>query len=182
MKKILITIMAVFMVSTTVNAAEIPIESTPCYATPESTIIAEKLICDILDEVKNGMGFADAMNKANGRIYAAVLAGTTNGYGYALLSSTARNAIFQYRDMYLRPDYYANSETTVKTLIADLITEVQNGTKDYNTAIKEAYIRIYQTADSNFNPESCYMTDFCYWDIPPVDSAMFTVARKLLLK
>ena len=84
--------------------------------------------------------------------------------------------------MYLRPDYYANSETTVKTLIADLITEVQNGTKDYNTAIKEAYIRIYQTADSNFNPESCYMTDFCYWDIPPVDSAMFTVARKLLLK
>lgn len=182
MKKIIITIMAVFMAATAVNAAEIPIESTPCCATYESTIITERLIYDILDEVKGGMGFADAMNKANGRIYNEVLAGNTNGYGYAILSSTARNAIFQYRDMYLRPDYYANSEETVRALIADLITEVQNGTKDYNTAIKEAYIRIYKTADSSFNPESCYMTDFCYWDIPPVDSAVFTAARKLLLK
>ena len=182
MRKILITIIAVFIISTTVNAAEIPIESTPCYATSESTIIAERLMCDILDEVKGGMGFADAMNKANGRIYNEVLAGNTNGYGYAILSSTARNAIFQYRDMYLRPDYYANSEAAVKTLIADLIADVQTGTKDYNTAIKEAYIRIYKTADSSFNPESCYMTDFCYWDIPPVDSAVFTAARKLLLK
>lgn len=182
MRKILITIIAVFIISTTVNAAEIPIESTPCYATSESTIIAERLICDILDEVKNGMGFADAMNKANGRIYNEVLAGNTSGYGYAILSSTARNAIFQYRDMYLRPDYYANSEETVRALIADLITEVENGTKDCNTAVKEAYVRIYKAADRNFDAESCYMTDFCYWDIQPVDSAVFTAARKLLLK
>ncbi len=150
MKKIIITIMAVFMAATTVNAAEIPIESTPCCATYESTIITERLIYDILDEVKGGMGFADAMNKANGRIYNEVLAGNTKWLRICNLSSTARNAIFQYRDMYLRPDYYANSEETVRALIADLITEVQNGTKDYNTAIKEAYIRIYKTADSSF--------------------------------
>ncbi len=182
MKKIIVTLMTILMTVTTVNAAEIPIESTPCYATTQSTVIAERLICDILDEVKGGMGFADAMNKANNRIFNAVLAGTTNGYGYAVLSSTARNAIFQYRDMYLRPDYYINSEATVKALIADLIAEVQSGTKDYNTAVKEAYIRIYKSADSSFDPASCYMKDFCYWDIPPVDSAMLTAARKLLLK
>ncbi len=57
--------------------------------------------------------------------------------------------------------------------------EVQNG-KDYNTAYDEARIMIYKSADASFNPDTDMVGDFCYWNIPPVDSAEFTVARKLL--
>ena len=50
---------------TTVNAAEIPTESLPLYVNDESVIIAESYIADILGEVKNGLGYADAVNKAS---------------------------------------------------------------------------------------------------------------------
>ena len=39
---------------------------------------------------------------------------------------------------------------------------------------------IYKAADASFNPDTDMVGDFCYWNIPPVDSADFTIARKLL--
>lgn len=63
---------------------------------------------------------------------------------------------------------------------ADLITDVQNG-KDYNTAYEESRIKIYKSTDASFNPDTDMVGDFCYWNVPPVDSSEFTVARKLLL-
>lgn len=180
--KITALLLAVSLSASPVLAAEIPKEAVPAYLTEESVIITENLISPILDEVQNGLGFGEAWGKASREIHSAVLAGQTSGYGYADLTAIARNAILQYRDMYLRPDYYANSEETVKTLIADLITEVQNGTKDYNTAIKEAYIRIYQSVNPSYTPNTEIGVDRIYLDIPAVDSALFTLARKLLLE
>ena len=163
-----------------VNAAEIPIESYPATADNESVAVAEHLIGGILDDVQNGLGYQEAWCTANNTIFFAVLAHETNDYGYGVLADIARNAILQCRDMYLRPDYYAEIENKVRVLIADLITEVENGTKDYTTAEKEAYTKIYKLANPRFNPETDCVGDFCYWDIPPVDSAMLTQARKLL--
>ncbi len=52
---------------------------------------------------------------------------------------------------------------------------------DYrNIAYEEARILIYKAADASFNPDTDMVGDFCYWNIPPVDSADFTIARKLL--
>lgn len=125
-------------ISSTASAAEIPRESAPANATEESIVIAENLISGILDEVQNGLGYQPAWSKANNAIFSAVLAKQTNGYGYSDLAAISRNAILQYRDMYLRPEYYAEKENTVKAMIADLITDVQSGTKDYTTARNEA--------------------------------------------
>ncbi|MCI9086531.1 MAG: hypothetical protein HFE51_08975 [Clostridia bacterium] len=85
------------------------------------------------------------------------------------------------RDRQLRPNTYAQAEEELKVLLADLIADVQNG-KDYNTAYEEARIIIYKAADVSFNPDTDMTGDFCYWNIPPVDNAYFTVARKLLLE
>ena len=179
---ILILIAAIFMsLAIPVSAEELPREAAPVNAPEEAIVIAENLINGILDEATAGLGYADAKNKANNAIFNAVIAGQTNGYGYGILSAISCNAIFEYRDLYLRPEYYAAAEETVKSLISDLIVDVQNG-KDYNEARKEAYIRILQSVNLAFNPTDCYMTDFCYWDIPAVDSAMFNRARKLLLE
>ena len=73
--------------------------------------------------------------KANREIHNAVITGNAGGYGYADLAALSRNAILQYRDMYLRPDYYEEKENEVRALIADLIIEVENGA-DYETAKK----------------------------------------------
>ena len=43
----------------------VPRESAPCNATEHQIIVAESYISGILDEVKNGMGFADAKAKSN---------------------------------------------------------------------------------------------------------------------
>ena len=80
-------------------------------------------------------------------MFAAVLANETGSYGYADLDAIARNAILQCRDMYLRPEYYAEKENAVIVLISDLINEVEIGATDYKTAEKQAYTRIYQTAE-----------------------------------
>ncbi|MDO5398832.1 MAG: hypothetical protein Q4G33_12980 [bacterium] len=166
-------------VMTTAYAAEIPIESYPENATEESAAVAENLIGGILDEVQNGLGYQPAWCKAHNAIYNAVLAKQTNGYGYADLAALSRNAILQYRDMYLRPDYYAEKENEVRALIADLIIEVENGA-DYETVKEKAYTRIYQSANPSYNPEVDKVGDFCYWDIPPIDRVLLTQARKLL--
>ena len=184
MKKAKITafVLAAVLSSTPVLAAEIPKEAAPINATKESIIITENLINPILEEVKDGLGFGEAWGKASREIHSAVLAGNTNGYGYADLAAIARNAILEYRDMYLRPDYYAQQEPVIASLIADLITAVENGTMNYDVARKEAYTRIYQSVNPGYTPNTDIATDHIYLDIPAVDSARFTIARKLLLE
>lgn len=174
-------ILAMVMGMTTVNADEIPTESLPMYVNDESVIIAETLITDILDEVKNGLGYADAVNKANNRIFNAVLNNETNGYGYGVLADITRNAVFQYREMYLRPEFYQNAEDWLKPLLSDIIAEYAYGATDKNTAIKKAYEKIYQTAERSFNYDEQMELDTCYRDIPSVCGTYFTVARKLIL-
>ncbi len=150
--------------------------------TPQAAVdVTEKIIGNTLSKVQNGYGYAPARIEVNNAIRTAVLANKTNGYGYGLLAAIANNAIYESRDIYLRPAYYKAAEQKVKLLISDLITAVQNKTMTYEAARKEAYTRIYRSINPNFNPDSCLMTDFCYWDIPVVDSAMFNRARKLLL-
>ena len=179
-KTMLITITAITVMTQSTFAADIPVESYPDNATEESVAITQNLIGGILDEVQNGLGYQPAWCKANNAVFAAVLANETGGYGYADLAAIARNAILQCRDMYLRPEYYAEKENTVRALISDLINEVENGATDYKTAEKQAYIRIYQMAEPTFNPDTDCVGDFCYWDMPPIDSALLTQARKLL--
>ncbi len=184
MKKITTYIItAILMLSSvTANAASIPRETTPLNATEEQIQIVENLIGDILDEVQaDRLGYALAAGYANTRIRKAVIANQTNSNGYGILSPIAQNAIRYYRDILLRPDYYRQTEEKLKSVLADLIVEVQNG-KDYNTAYDEARIKIYKAANASFNPDTDMVGDFCYWNVPPVDSAEFTVARKLLLQ
>lgn len=61
----------------------------------------------------------------------------------------------------------------------DFFSHSQNG-KDFDTALKETHIKIYQSVNPSFNPDEQFSIDTCYRDIPTVDMAMFTVARKLL--
>ena len=179
--KIAALTLAAVLSSAPVFAAEVPKEAVPAYLTEESVCITENLISPILEEVQNGLGFGEAWGKASREIHSAVLAGNTNGYGYADLTAIARNAILQYRDMYLRPDYYAQQEPIVKGLISDLITAVENGSMDYAAAREAAYTRIYQSVNPSYTPNTDMAADPIYLDIPAVDSAMFTIARKLLL-
>ena len=179
-KTMLITITAITVMTQSTFAADIPVESYPDNATEKSVAIMQNLIGGILDEVQNGLGYQPAWCKANNAVFAAVLANETGGYGYADLAAVARNAILQCRDMYLRPEYYAEKENAVRALISDLINAVEIGATDYKTAEKQAYTRIYQTAEPTFNPDTDCVGDFCYWDIPPIDSALLTQARKLL--
>lgn len=162
-------------------AAEIPRESAPENATEESIIITENLIGGILDEVQNGLGYQPAWCQAHNVVFNAVLADNTNGYGYADLAAISRNAILLYRDMYIRPEYYAEKENEVRALISDLITDVENGA-DYETTKEKAYTRIYQSANSAYNPEFDKVGDFCYWELPATDNVIFSYARKLLLE
>ena len=179
--KIIITAALLGSLNGTVFAADIPMESAPSGVTRESVAVTENLISGILDEVQNGLGFADAYGKANNIIYKAVMDGQADGNGYAVLIGIARNAIGTYRDIYLRPEFYQAAENEVQPLIADLVTAVESGTMQYTEAKKEAYIRILQAKDNSFNPAVDMQGDFCYWDVPSVDSAYFNRARKLLL-
>lgn len=176
------TLLIALLISSVIPAyaEEIPRESLPRNTPPGSIPVAERLISGILDEVAAGMGYSDAKIKAHNTILNAVLANETDGYGFAILKAIANNAIFEYRDMYLRPEYYKQAEEQVRVLISDLIEQVKNG-GNYEEARKAAYTRIYQTADPSYNPDEYYLMDFCYWDVPAVDSALFNRARKLLL-
>ena len=181
MKKLITLIITMLLTTTiTAGATEIPQYSVPIIANDESVEIIENIMGDILSEVKNGLGFGLAQAQANTRIRKAVLDNRTNGYSYTVLSVTATNAMRQARDMYLRPEFYAENEAKLRILLSDLIADVANGIKDYPTAKSEAYIRLYQSVDPNFNPDEQYSLDVCYQDIPPVADAMFTIARKIL--
>ncbi len=116
---------------------------------------------------------------ANTRIRKAVVADSTSGHGYGILSPIAQNAIRVIRDRHLRPEAYAQAEEQLKVLLADIIKEVENG-MDMDTAIKAAYEKIYQSVNPTFNYDEQFSLDTCYRDIPAVGMEMFTVARKLL--
>ncbi|MCH5211074.1 MAG: hypothetical protein J1F01_08945 [Oscillospiraceae bacterium] len=185
MKKRIITIAitaALAITNLSAYAAGIPRETTPLNATEAQIQITENLISNILDEVQTGnLGYTLAAGYANTRIRKAVIANQTDGNGYGILSPIAQNAIRVMRDMQLRPDAYAEAEEELKVLLADIITEVQNG-KDYMEAVKEAYIKIYKSVDASFNYDEQFSLDTCYRDIPAVGVERFTVARKLLLE
>ena len=177
--KTIITLALAVSMTATVSAAEIPRATAPLSATEEQILIVENLIGDILDEVQNGLGYAEAENKAEPRVYKAVITGQTNGNGYGVLSDIMRNAILNVRDMYLRPEVYQEAEEWLKILLADAITEVENGL-DLVTAIKEAHTKIYQSINPAFDPEVQFSIDTCYRDIPAVDMAVYNRTRKLL--
>ena len=179
--KILLTSAAILAaVTQSAYAAEIPVECAPENATAESIAITENLISPILDEVQNGLGYQPAWCKAHNAVFNAVLASETGDYGYLDLAAVARNALIYYRDVYLRPEYYAEKEAAAKALLSDLICEVENGTKEYDTALKEAYTKIYQTINPAYVPNEEIGVDRIYLDIPAADTVMFTQARKLL--
>lgn len=181
-KIITLTLIAALSVSTTAFAAPVPRESAPLNATEAQIQITENIIGDILDEVQTGsLGYTLAAGYANTKIRKAVMANQTDGNGYGILSPIAQNAIRVMRDRQLRPDAYAQAEEELKVLLADVITAVQNG-MDIDTATKEAYAKIYQSVNPNFNYDEQFSLDTCYRDIPTVGMEKFTVARKLLLE
>ena len=181
MKKIIICFIITMTITSTVNAAEVPRESAPCNATNEAIVIVESLIGDILTEVQNGLGYADARAKSNRIFFNAWLNGQTNGYSYGELVDIANAAIWQYRDMYLRPDFYANNLEKVRVIINTVIEDYKSGKITYAEAEFNARTKIYQSVNPSFNPDVEYMKDPIYRDIPSVDSSLFILARKLLL-
>lgn len=183
MKKIAIILSIIFTLSAmTVNAASVPRESVAPHLTEDCVLVAESLIADVLTEVQNGLGYAGARAKTNRIIFNAWLNGKTNGYSYGDLTVVANNAIFQYRDMYLRPEFYAENENKVKAIIADVITQFADGEIDYYTTEKLSREKIYQSVNPYFDLETEMAKDSCYRDIPSVDNSLFTIARKLLLE
>ena len=181
MKKIIICMIITMTITSTVNAAEVPRESAPCNATNEAIVIVESFIGDILTEVQNGMGYADARAKSNRIFFNAWLNGQTNGYSYGELVDIANCAIWQYRDMYLRPDFYANNLEKVRAIIAPVIEDYKSGKITYAEAEFNARNMIYQSVNPSFNPDVEYKKDPIYRDIPSVDNSLFILARKLLL-
>ena len=181
MKKLIILYLTIFLISTSVNAAEIPPESLPSNATFECMEYTESLISDILDKVQNGLGFSDAQAEARQRFFTLVVSGQSNGYSFSQLSEIASNAIFQYRDIYLRPEFYIQNEDKVRSIISDVLEEYRCGRMDYDEAKKRAYEKIYQSVDSSFDYDTEFVKDTCYRNIPSVDNSLFTIARKLIL-
>ena len=181
MKKIIMCLIFAMTITSTVNAAEVPRESAPCNATNEAIIIVESFIGDILTEVQNGLGYADARAKSNRIFFNAWLNGQTNGYSYGELVDIANAAIWQYSDMYLRPDFYTNNLEKVRVIIAPVIEDYKSGKITYAEAEFNARTKIYQSVKPDFNPNVEYMKDPLSMDIPSVDNSLFILARKLLL-
>ena len=181
MKKIIICLIITMTITSTVNAAEVPRESAPCNATNEAIVIVESFIGDILIEVQNGLGYADARAKSNRIFFNAWLNGQTNGYSYGELIDIANAAIWQYRDMYLRPDFYTNNLEKVRVIISPVIEDYKSGKITYAEAEFNARNMIYQSVNPSFNPDVEYMKDPLSRDIPSVDNSLFILARKLLL-
>ena len=177
---IILTLVSIFTATT--YAAEVPRESAPCNATNEAIIFVESFIGDILTEVQNGMGYADARAKSNRIFFNAWLNGQTNGYSYGELVDIANAAIWQYRDMYLRPDFYADNLEKVRAIIAPVIEDYKSGKISYEEAEFNARNMIYQSVKPDFNPDVEYMKDPIYRDIPAVDNSLFILARKLILE
>ena len=181
MKKIIMYLIITMTITSTVNAAEVPSESAPCNATNEAIIVVESFIGDILTEVQKGLGYSDARAKSNRIFFNAWLNGQTNGYSYGELVDIANAAIWQYRDMYLRPVFYANNLEKVRVIIAPVIGDYKSGKITYAEAEFNARNMIYQSVNPSFNPDVEYMKDPLSRDIPSVDNSLFILARKLIL-
>ena len=184
MKKSIISIVSIVSVlisSFSVSAAELPRESAPCNATNEAIVIVESYIGDILTDVQNGLGYADARAKSNRIFFDAFLKGQTNGYSYGELVDIANCAIWQYRDMYLRPDFYKDNLEKVRIIITPVIEDYKSGKITYAEAEFNARNKIYQSVKPSFNPDVEYMKDPLSRDIPSVDNSLFILARKLIL-
>ena len=179
--KAIIILILISIFATTTYAAEVPRESAPCNATNEAIVIVESFIGDILTEVQNGLGYADARAKSNRIFFNAWLNGQTNGYSYGELVDIANAAIWQYRDMYLRPDFYANNLEAVRVIITPVIEDYKSGKITYAEAEFNARTMIYQSVKPDFNPNVEYMKDPLSRDIPSVDNSLFRIARKLLI-
>ena len=177
----IISIVSVLISSFSVSAAEVPRESAPCNAANEAIIFVESCIGDILTEVQNGLGYADARAKSNRIFFDAWLNGQTNGYSYGELVDIANAAIWQYRDMYLRPDFYKDNLEKVRSIITPVIEDYKSCKITYAEAEFNARNKIYQSVKPDFNPDVEYMKDPIYRDIPSVDNSLFILARKLLL-
>ena len=181
MKKIIIVLIITILITSTASAAEVPRESAACNATNEAIVIVESFIGDILTEVQSGLGYADARAKSNRIFFDAWLNGLTNGYSYGELVDIANAAIWQYRDMYLRPDFYTNNLEKVRAIIAPVIEDYKSGKITYAEAAFDARVKIYQSVNPVFNLEAEFTKDPIYRDIPPVDNSLFIIVRKLIL-
>ena len=95
----IISIVSILLSSFSVSAAEVPRESVPCNASNEAIVLVESFIGDILAEVQNGLGYADARAKSNRIFFNAWLNGHTNGYSYGELVDIANATIWQCRDI-----------------------------------------------------------------------------------
>ena len=177
---IILSVLTIFTITT--YAAEVPKESAPCNATNEAIVFIESCIGDILAEVQNGLGYADARAKSNRIFFDAFLKGQTNGYSYGELVDIANCAIWQYRDMYLRPEFYKDNLEKVRAIITPVIEDYKFGKITYADAEFDARNRIYKSVKPDFNPEVEYMKDPLSRDIPSVDNSLFILARKLLLE
>ena len=182
MKKIIMFLIITMTITSTVNAAEVPRESAPCNATDETIIFVESCIGDILTEVQNGLGYSDARAKSNRIFFDAFIKGQINGYSYGELVDIANCAIWQYRDMHLRPDFYKDNIEKVRTIIAPVIENYKSGKITYAEAEFIARNRIYQSVKPDFNPDVEYMKDPLSRDIPSVDNSLFILSRKLILE
>ena len=105
-------------------------------------------------------------------IFNAWLNGPNCGYSYGELVDIANNAIWQYRDMYLRPDFYINNIVRVQSIIAPVSEDFKSGKITYTEAEFNARIAIYQSVNPAFNPDMEFTKDTCYRDIPSVDSGL----------
>ena len=177
---IILTLVSIF--TTTTYAAELPRESAPCNATNEAIIFVESYIGDILTEVQNGLGYSDARAKSNRIFFDAFLKGQTNGYSYGELVDIANCAIWQYRDMYLRPNFYKDNLEKVRVIINPVIEDYKSGKITYAETEYHARNRIYQSVNPSFNPDVEYMKDPLSRHIPAVDNSLFILARKLILE
>ena len=178
----IISIVSVLITSFSVSAAEVPRESAPCNASNEAIVIVESFIGDILTEVQNGLGYADARAKSNRIFFNAWLNGQTNGYSYGELVDIANAAIWQYRDMCLRPGFYANNLEKVRVIIAPVIEDYKSEKITYAEAEFNARVKIYQSVNPNFNSDVEYMKESLKRYIPKVDNSLFILARKLILE
>ena len=177
---LILTLVTVF--TTTTYAADVPRESAPCNAANEAIVFVESYIGDILTEVQNGLGYADARAKSNRIFFNAWLDEQTNGYSYGQLVDIANCAIWQYRDMYLRPDFYKDNLEKVRVIISPVIEDYKSGRITYAEAEFNARTRIYQSVKPDFNSDIEYMKDPLSRDIPSVDNSLFILARKLILE
>ena len=178
----IISIVSVLISSFSVSAAKLPKESAPCNATNEAIIFVESCIGDILTEVQNGLGYSDARAKSNHIFFDAFIKGQMNGYSYGELVDISNCAIWHYRDMYLRPDFYKDNLEKVRTVIAPVIEDYKSGSITYAEAEFNARNRIYQSIKPDFNPDVEYTKDPLSRDIPSVDNSLFILARKLILE